>query len=140
MTHFEIDQNDDDDARPSKDNNNDHSHSHDEGSNLNMCSAYTHVFADTLRSIAVIFASTLAEFHPKITSEVADAGAAVVVSILIVLSLIPLFTGMVQTMQSLRRINILIEEQTLMESLTKGGDDDDDDYDDYDDYEEGDWT
>ena len=73
-----------------------------------------HVFADTLRSIAVILASVLATFVPSITSEEADAGAAVIVSILIALSLIPLFLGMIQTIQSLRRVNVLIEEEALI--------------------------
>ena len=29
--------------------------------NMNMCSAYTHVFADTLRSLAVIIAAVISE-------------------------------------------------------------------------------
>lgn len=34
----------------------------DEGEgNMNMCSAYTHVFADTLRSLAVIIAAVVSE-------------------------------------------------------------------------------
>ena len=44
--------------------------------NLNMCSAYTHVFADTLRSIAVIVASALASIIEDVTAEEADAIAA----------------------------------------------------------------
>ena len=63
-----------------------------------------HVFADTLRSLAVILASLLAEFTSSVTSEVADSAAAVVVSILIILSLVPLFSGMVQTYHSLKRV------------------------------------
>ncbi|KAG7341994.1 cation efflux protein [Nitzschia inconspicua] len=84
--------------------------------NLNMCSAYTHVFADTLRSLAVILASLLAEFTSTVTSEVADSTAAVVVSVLILLSLLPLFSGMVRTFQSLQRVNQQIAEQN--QSLT----------------------
>ena len=53
-------------------------------------------------------ASLLAKFTTAITSEVADASAAVVVSILIVLSLFPLIGGMVQTFKSLRDINRLL--------------------------------
>jgi Co/Zn/Cd efflux system component len=53
-----------------------------------------HVFADTVRSIALIIASVIAEFVDGVTSEVADATAALVVSLLILLSLIPLFQGL----------------------------------------------
>jgi len=83
--------------------------SNDDSTNLNMCSAYTHVFADTLRSFAVILASLLAKFTTAITSEVADAAAAVVVSILIFLSLFPLVGGMIQTYKSLKDINRLLK-------------------------------
>lgn len=72
-----------------------------------------HVFADTLRSIAVIIAASLAEFTPAITSEEADAAAAVVVSVLIALSLIPLFSGMVKTFGALKRVNALLAEEEL---------------------------
>jgi len=72
--------------------------------NLNMCSAYTHVFADTLRSIAVIVAALIAEIVPEVTPEEADATAAVVVSILILLSLVPLFQGLLQSISELRSI------------------------------------
>jgi Co/Zn/Cd efflux system component len=88
----------------------------EEASNLNMCSAYTHIFADTLRSLAVILASLLAQFTSTITSEVADATAAVVVSLLIMLSLLPLFGGMVQTFRSLQRISGQIEAELRRES------------------------
>eukprot|EP00978_Attheya_sp_CCMP212_P036072 scaffold161082_cov53-Attheya_sp.AAC.6 len=50
----------------------------EDSANLNMCSAYTHVFADTVRSIALIIASGIAEFVDGVTSEVADATAALV--------------------------------------------------------------
>lgn len=62
------------------------------------CSAYTHVFADTLRSIAVIIAAIIAVLVKNVTPEEADASAAVVVSILILLSLIPLFQGLLQSL------------------------------------------
>ncbi|GKY98234.1 hypothetical protein MPSEU_000781100 [Mayamaea pseudoterrestris] len=74
-----------------------HSHRNADGSNhanLNMCSAYTHVFADTLRSIAVLIAAAIAKLVPGVTSEEADSTAAVFVSILIVLSLVPLLQGL----------------------------------------------
>uniref|UniRef100_A0A7S3QHS5 Uncharacterized protein n=1 Tax=Chaetoceros debilis TaxID=122233 RepID=A0A7S3QHS5_9STRA len=64
------------------------------GANLNMCSAYTHVFADTIRSIAVLIAATLGECVDSITPEAADAAATGVVSAVILLALIPLVSGM----------------------------------------------
>jgi Co/Zn/Cd efflux system component len=88
----------------------------EEPSNLNMCSAYTHVFADTLRSLAVILASVLAEFTSAVTSEVADATAAVVVSLLIMLSLLPLLGGMVTAFGALQKVN----QQILMERIQQG--------------------
>lgn len=74
--------------------------------NLNMCSAYTHVFADTLRSIAVILAAGIAEIVDAVTPEVADATAAVVVSVLILLSLIPLLQGLLQSFSELSALRI----------------------------------
>lgn len=65
--------------------------------NLNMCSAYTHVFADTVRSVAVLIASLLGKYVDVVTPEVADAAAAVVVSLIILIALIPLLSGMVKT-------------------------------------------
>ena len=104
----------------------------EEEANLNMCSAYTvsalflffshepreqththtrqlilfwqHVFADTLRSIAVVVAAAFAEVSDLVTSEEADATAAVVVSLLIILSLIPLLRGLCVTFSELRAI------------------------------------
>ena len=75
-----------------------------ETTNLNMCSAYTHVFADTLRSIAVIIAAIIAEVVPSITPEVADSTAAILVSILILLSLYPLVQGLISSCQELHAI------------------------------------
>jgi hypothetical protein len=74
------------------------------------CSAYTHVFADTLRSIAVIIAAIIAVLVKNVTSEEADAAAAVVVSILILLSLIPLFQGLLQSLKEFFAIRA--EEQS----------------------------
>lgn len=81
----------------------------DDTTNLNMCSAYTHVFADTIRSISVILAALLAKFTDLVTPEVADASAAVVVSVLIFLTLIPLISGMIQTFKSLKHVNRLLK-------------------------------
>lgn len=63
--------------------------------NLNMCSAYTHVLADTLRSLAVILASGVAKATSAVTPEEADALAAIAVSFLIAISLVPLCKGLV---------------------------------------------
>jgi hypothetical protein len=52
----------------------------------------------------VIVAAAIAELVDIVTSEEADAAAAVVVSVLIVLSLIPLFSGLVQTFSALRKM------------------------------------
>ena len=89
------------------DDDDDHEKEH---ANLNMCSAYTHVFADTLRSIAVIIAATLAESVPEVTPEEADATAAIVVSFLILLSLMPLIQGLLHSVSELRAI--LAEERS----------------------------
>jgi hypothetical protein len=62
----------------------------------------------------VIVAATIAELVDVVTSEEADAAAAVVVSVLIVLSLIPLFSGLLQTCSTLRKIRD--EEQLLQTS------------------------
>ena len=83
--------------------------------NLNMCSAYTHVFADTLRSIFVIVASIIAEVTHIITPEVADAAAAVVVSAIILITLVPLFSGLIRTWRELR--SIALEINLLSQSI-----------------------
>jgi hypothetical protein len=66
-----------------------------------------HVFADTLRSTAVIIASVAAETVESVTPKSADATAALIVSILIALSLIPLISGLVRTIGSLRDVSTL---------------------------------
>jgi Co/Zn/Cd efflux system component len=63
-----------------------------------------HIFADTLRSLAVIVAALVAEFADSVTSEEADATAAVVVSALILMSLAPLLSGLLATFGELRSI------------------------------------
>lgn len=72
---------------------------HDKEANLNMCSAYTHVFADTVRSIAVLIAAVLAQSMDSIRPEEADAVAAIVVSGIILLALIPLSLGIKDTLR-----------------------------------------
>ena len=83
--------------------------------NLNMCSAYTHVFADTLRSIAVVIASAIAELVGSVTPEVADSYAAVIVSVIILLSVLPLFRGLIRTWGELR--SIAREERALIDDV-----------------------
>ena len=87
-----------------------HDEEDDDTTNLNMCSAYTHVFADTLRSIAVIIAAIVAELVPQITPEVADSTAAILVSILILFSLVPLVQGLIN---SGRELQIIYREEKL---------------------------
>lgn len=66
--------------------------------NLNMCSAWTHVCADTLRSVAVLIAAGVSAIFPQfLTSAEADSDAAIVVSIIILASLLPLIQGLFLT-------------------------------------------
>lgn len=86
----------------------------------------------------MIVASFLAEFVPFITSEEADAAAAVVVSILIVLSLVPLVGGMVQTFKAVQDVNQQLRKERNQRTEVGGeiqfqDDDFDDDVDDDDD-------
>ena len=68
------------------------------GLNLNMCSAWTHVCADTLRSIAVLVAAGFASLFPQILSPAdADSYGAIVVSVIIIISLAPLVEGLYWT-------------------------------------------
>ncbi|GKY98021.1 hypothetical protein MPSEU_000760200 [Mayamaea pseudoterrestris] len=87
------------------------SHEDDQHANLNMCSAYTHVFADTLRSIAVLIAAAVAKIVPGVSSEEADATAAVFVSILIVFSLVPLFQGLCMSCSEVMAIKRLERQE-----------------------------
>lgn len=88
-----------------------HHQNHSEHANLNMCSAYTHVFADTLRSIAVLIAAALAKVVPGVSAIEADAAAAILVSFLIVLSLVPLFQGLNKSLVELRSINAFEKQE-----------------------------
>jgi len=72
--------------------------------NLNMCSAWTHVCADTLRSTAVLVAAGLAFLMPSLDGATADSLAAVAVSFIILVSVIPLLQGLVRTALELRRL------------------------------------
>ena len=78
-----------------------------------------HVFADTFRSIAVISASIIAEILDCVTPEIADSCAAIVVSVIILLSLVPLFRGIFHTWRELRSLtrddddDVVVEEEAL---------------------------
>ena len=63
----------------------------------------------------MIIAATVAEIADGVTSEEADATAAVVVSILILLSLLPLLSGLILTFRELRTIQA--EERDELISL-----------------------
>lgn len=66
--------------------------------NLNMCSAWTHICADTMRSTAVLVAAIISQIWPELVSgELADAMATIVVSVIILVSLLPLLNGLVST-------------------------------------------
>lgn len=68
------------------------------GLNLNMCSAWTHICADTLRSIVVLIAAGFAYLFPDILSPAdADSWGAIVVSVIIIISLFPLIEGLYVT-------------------------------------------
>lgn len=71
--------------------------------NLNMCSAWTHVCADTLRSISVLVAAAIATVFPSIPGDLSDSVAAIAVSIIILVSLGPLIQGLVITAIQLYR-------------------------------------
>mmetsp|Transcript_905 Transcript_905/g.1194 ORF Transcript_905/g.1194 Transcript_905/m.1194 type:complete len:345 (+) Transcript_905:134-1168(+) len=81
---------------------------HTEGTlvNLNMCSAWTHVCADTMRSVAVLVAAAIATYVPSVDGSKADAVAAVVVSFIIFISLIPLVQGLVLTGVEIRYLKL----------------------------------
>jgi len=82
----------------SSDDDDNNSTSHRGGLNLNMCSAWTHICADTLRSIAVLVAAGFAFLFPNLlTPANADSWGAIVVSIVIIISLMPLVEGLYVT-------------------------------------------
>lgn len=75
----------------------------DGGLNLNMCSAWTHICADTLRSVAVLLAAGFSFFFPILLSPVdADAWGSIVVSVIILVSLGPLVQGLYLTSKKIR--------------------------------------
>jgi len=56
-----------------------------------------HVCADTMRSIAVLVAAAIAALFDAVSPDEADATAAVVVSCIIIVSLLPLLQGLYLT-------------------------------------------
>jgi len=61
-----------------------------------------HVFADTLRSVAVLLAAAIASFTSGIVSpDVADAAAALFVSLIILFSCFPLIHGLIITVKDI---------------------------------------
>lgn len=75
----------------------------DEGdvANTNMCSAYTHVIADTFRSLAVLFAAMISS-NSDVNADIADGWAAIAVSFIIAATTIPLFAGLVEKYRMVR--------------------------------------
>lgn len=84
-----------------------------------MCSAYTHVIADTFRSIAVLLSALLSKTTNSIDPEVADAWAAIIVSCIIFLTVIPLFVQLYSNIRDIRDLTIaprdLSGEEYLLE-------------------------
>lgn len=75
--------------------------------NLNMCSAWTHIAADTLRSIAVLAAASFSAIFPHLLSPMdADSLGAMLVSIVILVSLFPLIQGIYNTAWEIQRLLI----------------------------------
>ena len=60
-----------------------------------------HICADTMRSAAVLVAAAIAFFFDAVTPAAADSWGAIVVSITILVSLIPLIRGLVVTARQL---------------------------------------
>lgn len=75
--------------------------------NLNMCSAYTHVFADTLRSSAVLIAAGISYYFKLGEPAFVDAIAALAVSLIILLSLGPLLNGIRHASEQLKQLSRL---------------------------------
>ena len=70
-----------------------------------------------MRSVAVIIAAALAELFDDVTAEEADAAAAVVVSLLILMSLVPLFQGMVQSVAAYLAIRAEERSEAMLEEI-----------------------
>ena len=69
-----------------------------------------HIFADFLRSSTILFAGTVSFFIESINTATADAWAALVVSVTIFVSCIPLVLGIVRTVKEIRTLKNLLKE------------------------------
>jgi len=69
--------------------------------------------ADTLRSVTVLITAAVAYIFKGLDASIADAFAAMIVSIIIAISLGPLIVGLLET---LREIRILYQQRTLFEA------------------------
>jgi divalent metal cation (Fe/Co/Zn/Cd) transporter len=67
--------------------------------------------------VAVIIAAALAELFDDVTAEEADAAAALVVSLLILLSLIPLIRGLLQSLGALWAIRAEEHSEAMMDEI-----------------------
>ena len=76
--------------------------------------SYQHVFADTMRSVAVLLAGSLSYYTHLISPTMADSSAAIIVSLVIFLSCLPLIKGLVDT---IREITVLRRRQTNTDEL-----------------------
>lgn len=80
--------------------------------NLNMCSAWTHVCADTLRSITTLLAAGFSWLFPQVLSPAdADSCGAIFISIIIIVSLGPLIQGLYTTALEVRECTVAMTEQ-----------------------------
>eukprot|EP00038_Savillea_parva_P010304 m.189378 g.189378 ORF g.189378 m.189378 type:complete len:396 (+) comp17715_c0_seq1:515-1702(+) len=96
---------------------------------LNMMSAFAHVGADTLRSVAVLFAGIAADEN-YVGSDRADAVGAIVVSFAIALSCVPLILGLRVQHRELRKIRMtnltnLVAEEVVGREYASGSTPDD---------------
>lgn len=69
--------------------------------------------ADTLRSIAVLIAAGIASVFQGVQNDVADAMAAMAVSIIIVVSLFPLLHGLFLTAQEIHSLQMKQNRMSL---------------------------
>ena len=74
-----------------------------------------HIAADTLRSVAVLVAAGVAYLCPSVlTPADADSYGAILVSVIILVSLIPLFQGIGRIWHKIRVAHELQERHTLL--------------------------
>lgn len=88
--------------------------SQDTKKNLNMCSALTHVCGDFSRTIAVLVAATISTLSPNVSPTYADAIAAIIVSILVIGSTVPLLYELRKKYLKLQESNENSEREPLL--------------------------